>query len=669
DVIAFFKEDGFTARTPPLAQVRAMLSAAPKEDLNRFEACIPLFAYTEKKDKLVVLGQVSKVDLNRPFFLRRLNRLIRVAGALEIRSASKKIQEILDFSRGERIYFLEETSVVTLCQLLTRSIIEQSREYFKEPGKNVRSLNGYIRGARYIPAKIMIGALTQILLVPTLNPQSRALVIDTLENMDLSTSKKVIAPVLHILDVKDVDEALKLRAGDILCRNGDSSLGTQALDLTNHPTAAGKKVAARLLRALTARGEGPSTDIATNRLYLLIEHADKGVRVEALLALLALGDDYAAQVLHDFVQARDETVVADVIAGLAKPMTREVFTLVLDMLRMDSVRVQTALRGLLSDPDIQKGGFSEELRRQLVSVLSLVPGDRGRGEAAKAVLEAVSTTEESTFDQAKLQYKFRRENTQTLTVFFIDIAGYTEKSTAIDPSALMKLIRAFEEIVTTTITGSRGTVVKKMGDGILAVFKHPLNAVVAALAVQQKIHDYSAMRVEQEKFQARIGLNTGPVIRRDNDIFGEHVNIASRMQNKASSGEVILTEATYSEIRDYVRCTSLGKIEVKGIKDPVMAYTAKEVTVDLSRTAEEGEATMDDKKHHDASLQRLKEAMFVPRFQIPADKGERSALAGELKEVFSELSRLVEDFASDYHQDYDYKKFLQEKWNALVARL
>jgi len=193
---------------------------------------------------------------------------------------------------------------------------------------------------------------------------------------------------------------------------------------------------------------------------------------------------------------------------------------------------------------------------------------------------------------------------------------------------------------------------------------------VAALAVQQKIHDYSAMRVEQEKFQARIGLNTGPVIRRDNDIFGEHVNIASRMQNKASSGEVILTEATYSEIRDYVRCTSLGKIEVKGIKDPVMAYTAKEVTVDLSKTEEEGDATAEDKKRlHDASLQRLKEAMFVPSFQIPPDKGERSELAGELKEVFAELSRLVEDFASDYHQDYDYKKFLQEKWNALVERL
>ena len=121
---------------------------------------------------------------NRPFFLRRLNRLIRVAGALEIKTTSKKIQEILDFARAERIQFLEETSVVTLCQLLTRSIIEQSREYFKEPSRNMRSLNGYIRGARFIPAKILMGPLIHIAQHPALDPQSRALVVETLENMD-----------------------------------------------------------------------------------------------------------------------------------------------------------------------------------------------------------------------------------------------------------------------------------------------------------------------------------------------------------------------------------------------------------------------------------------------------------------------------------------------------
>ena len=235
DVMSFFKEDGFTARTPPVAQVRSLLQAAPKEDLNRFEACIPLFTYTEKKDKLLVLAQLSKVDLNRPFYLRRLNRLIRVAGALEIRTTSKRIQEILDFARLERIHFLEETSIVTLCQLLTRSIIEQSREYFQEPAKNIRSLNGYIRGARFIPPRIMMGPLTQVLLMPSLHPQSRALVVETLESMEeagpkksgLTESRKLLPPLLKVLDMKDVDDALKLRIGDILAGISTPPSGTR----------------------------------------------------------------------------------------------------------------------------------------------------------------------------------------------------------------------------------------------------------------------------------------------------------------------------------------------------------------------------------------------------------------------------------------------------------
>ena len=190
--------------------------------------------------------------------------------------------------------------------------------------------------------------------------------------------------------------------------------------------------------------------------------------------------------------------------------------------------------------------------------------------------------------QAKLEFKFRRENTQVLTVFFIDIAGYTERSSTVDMSSLMKLIKAFEEIVGTSIAEHRGSIVKKMGDGILAVFKHPLNATMAALEVQKKIGDYSSMRVEQEKFQARIGLNTGQVIRKDNDIFGEVVNVASRMQSAATPGDVLLTEATFQEIRDYVRCTELGKIQVKGIKEAITAYSPEEVTVDMAKLAESG---------------------------------------------------------------------------------
>ena len=632
EVQAFFKDDASSARTPPLAQVKSLLAAAPREDLNRFEACIPLFTYHEKKDKMLVYSQISKVDLNRPFFLRRLNRLIRVAGALEIRSASRRIQEILDFARTERIHFLEETSVVTLCQLLTRSIIEQSREYFKEPNKNIRSLNGYIRGARYIPPRIMIGPLIQVLLVPTLNVQSRALVVETLESMEraekeqrkagFSEAKTLLTPLLKILDLKDVDDALKLRVGDLLCRNVDPSIAHQATDLTNHPTPAGKRVGVRLLKAISTRSEGTASDVVTNRLYKLLEDPDMGVRVESLLALLAIEDDYAAQVLHDFVSTGNQQVVAEVLTGVSKPLSRETFGIVLDTIHLESVPVQEGLRKLL--PELSQGGFAEEVRQRLVSALKAVPGGTPTGNAGAAVLPAAPPLE-STLSQGKVEFKFRREHMQTLTVFFIDIAGYTEKSTVLDNSILIKIIRAFEEIVTSTVTANLGTIVKKMGDGILAVFKSPLDAAVAALEVQKKIGEHSSVRMEEEKFQARIGLNTGQVIRRENDVFGEVVNVASRMQGIAAKGDVVLTQSTFNEIREFVRCIEGGRVPVKGITDPVLIYFAKEVTKDLSSIAENDDSDGGKDQLRDPALQKLKESHFVPSFRpLPERLGMQS---------------------------------------------
>jgi class 3 adenylate cyclase len=658
DVQAYFKEDGYSDRTPPVAQIRSLLARTPKEEQNRFEACIPLFALKEKKDRLTVLQQISRVDLNRPFFLRRLNRLIRVAGALEIKTTAKKIQEILEFSRAERIHYLEETSIVTLCQLLTRSIIELSREYFKEPSRNIRSLNGYIRGARFIPAKILVGPLIHIAQHPSLNPPSRALVVETLENMNLAGLQRVLHPLLKMLDLREAAAELKLRVGDLVARWADASLGHIALDLTSHATPVGRRIAIRIVKSLATRGAGAAADIVTNRLYLLLEDADRGVRVEALLALLSMGDDYASQIVSDYIRAADSGIVAEILAGLTKPLTRETFSLVIDMIRLDSLPVQEALRALL--PELSQGSFAEELRQGLLAALTRMPGEAAKPELPTLREEDGAAGTESTLGQAKLEFKFRRESMQNLTVFFIDIAGYTEKSTAMKSTDLMKLIKTFEDIVVATIDECQGRIVKKMGDGILAYFKSPVGATVAALTVQKKITEYSSLKVEQEKFQTRIGLNTGSVIRKGKDIFGEVVNVASRMQSAATPGDILLTDATYQEIREYVRCTELGRIQVKGIKDAITAYSPQELTADpttiIDRAPEPG-------------LQKLKESIFVPNFQVPADAASANKIPLLLKDIFSEISRAIEELAADYHDEYEFKKYLQEKWNSLMGIL
>jgi class 3 adenylate cyclase len=660
DVQAFFKEDGWAAgRTPPVAQMRSVLAGAAKEEQNRFEACIPLFLLKEKKDRFTVLQQVSRVDLNRPSFMRRLNRLIRAAGALEIKTASRKIQDILDFARAERIHFLEETSIVTLCQLLTRSIIEQSRDFFREPGRNPRSLSGYIRGARYIPPKILLGPLVHIAQHPGLSVPTRTLLVETLEAMNLQGLQRSLQPLLKVLDVQAVADDLKLRIGNLIARVADAALGHMALDLTSHPTPTGRRIAIRIVKAMATRGAGASVDIVTNRLYLLLEDPDRAVRVDALQALLAMGDDYSSQIVSDYVRAGDSQIVSELLDSVDHPLRRETFELVLGMVRMDGTPVQASLRTLL--PELAQGPFAEELKHGLVAALIQAPGDGQKAEAAQSHEVDLAVPEgESTLGQAKLEFKFRRESTQNLTVFFIDIVNYTEKTINLSPPDMMKLIKAFEDIVSGVIDEYQGRIVKKMGDGILASFKSPVGAAAAAMKVQKKIAEYSSMKVGREKIEARIGLSSGSVIRKGKDIFGEVVNVAARMQSAATPGDIYATEATYQLIRDYVRCDPLGAISVKGIKEAVQAYSPKELLGDASKvigaTPEPG-------------LQQLKESIFVPTFDVPPGAKDKERLAALLKETFTEVSRAVEELAADYHDEYEFKKYLQQRWDALMGNL
>ena len=659
---AFFREEA--PNRAVVEHLRGLIAGAPREDRNRFEACVPLFQLRERKDRLAMANLLSRVDLARPFELRRLNRLVRAVGALEIRTCSHKIQEVLEFARAERVPFLEETCVVTLCQLLSRSAIEQSREYFRDASRGPRSLAGYVRGARFMPARIMIGPLTHLLLLPKLDAGTRALAVESLELMDLSAVTKSLPPLVRAFDLETVDEALRLRIAGILAKAGDAGLAHLAFELTSAPGALARRAAVRVLCGLCARGAGVSTDTLTERLYRLLEDPDPPVRLESLVGLLTINDDYAAQVVTDEARAGNGDFVAELLANLPRPkpgdsMPRETFGLVRSLLTVESAPVQAAIRSL--GPALCQGAFAEEMRQALKQ--GLVPQVAPAAHAPAAKLAAPSA--ESIFTKSKLAFKFQRSYVQQLTVLFVDIENYTQKTSAMTPKEIGDLVKAFEETVSRTVYDNRGTVVKRMGDAILAVFKHPLNAVVAAMAIQQKVEQYSSLRVEKEKFRVRIGLNTGEVTWKDNDILGPNVNAASRMQTAAPAGGIYLTETTWKDVREYVRCTKIGAIDAKGFDKPITAYAPEQILVDLGQAGAVKGA--DSRPVQAGSLERLHASMFVPEFRVPDGKADQPGV-DLLRELFGEIAQAVGDILSDA-QEYDFKKYLQERWNELMGRL
>ncbi len=666
----FFKTERRENPAPVIQNFRELLRAATEDDRHRLEACLPLFMLTDRKKRLNVSFTLSKINLGRPPLLRRLNRLIRVIGTLEIRNSGKKIIEILKFVREERVDFLEETCVVTLCQLLNRTAIEQAKIIFSKPDKYINSVNGYIRGARFIPVKILINPLLRLLFDPKLNVRSRTLIVDSLKAMNLQDQKGNMPLLIEALKSKEIDNSLKIDIADILTAYGSSALLQPILDLTTGEDYFIRKLGIRVLRGLVKKESNFPLDVLTNRLYILLEDREKSIQIESLLTLLVLHDDYALQILEDYVQSNDEAVIAVLLENLEKPFFHEVLSIILRLVESDNKTIQTSLRQVL--PEICLGNFAEEIRKTLLDSL------KGKTEEKRAsigdridnmTVGAISTQGDDLIEHAKLEFKFRRENSQILTVFFIDIVSYTEKSATSDTSTLIKLIQAFEQIAIPAITDYKGNLVKKMGDGLLAIFKHPLSAALAALSIQKKIQEYNQYKVEEEKFNVRIGLNTGLVIRKGGDVYGDTVNISSRMETSADPGDILLTQSTYDEIKEYIRCTQLGNIQVKGKEEAITAYSAEEILVDIDHIIS-GKNEAPDEKHgteETSSLVKLKESIFDPSFTIPENLPVNRDIIFSLEGLFKDITGAVKDIARDYHEEYIFNRYLQSRWNQMIS--
>ncbi|HSW28818.1 MAG TPA: adenylate/guanylate cyclase domain-containing protein [Longimicrobiales bacterium] len=157
-------------------------------------------------------------------------------------------------------------------------------------------------------------------------------------------------------------------------------------------------------------------------------------------------------------------------------------------------------------------------------------------------------------------------------VWFADIVGYTALSSR-DEDAALRVVAAFQRIAEEVVTQHSGRVVKYIGDAALAEFASTDGAIRSALTLMERFVEDEAAR--RHGTTLRIGVNVGEVIpAADGDIYGDGVNLASRLQNQAAPGQVIASEAVHAQIRQrpVFRTEPLGQRAVKGISGPVTLY-------------------------------------------------------------------------------------------------
>ncbi|MCJ2051727.1 SUMF1/EgtB/PvdO family nonheme iron enzyme [Methylobacterium sp. J-070] len=156
-----------------------------------------------------------------------------------------------------------------------------------------------------------------------------------------------------------------------------------------------------------------------------------------------------------------------------------------------------------------------------------------------------------------------------------DIAGYSRMMGHDEEGTHVRMTRYRRDIVEPTVAEHSGTIVKHMGDGFLAVFDSPLEATRCAIVIQQTIAARNAAVSDKTHWlQYRIGINLGDIIYESNDIFGDGVNIAARLQTAAKPGDVNISGGVYEQVKNKLVCgyQSLGDERLKNITDPVRIY-------------------------------------------------------------------------------------------------
>ena len=155
-----------------------------------------------------------------------------------------------------------------------------------------------------------------------------------------------------------------------------------------------------------------------------------------------------------------------------------------------------------------------------------------------------------------------------------DVVSYSRLMGADEVGTLRKLKAHRRELVDPAIAGHRGRIVKTTGDGMLVEFPSVVDAVACAVAIQRGMLSRNAAEPEHKQVIFRIGINVGDIIIDGDDIFGDGVNIAARLETLCEPGGLCISRAVNEQVRDKLALTftDLGEQTVKNIAHPVGVF-------------------------------------------------------------------------------------------------
>ena len=228
-----------------------------------------------------------------------------------------------------------------------------------------------------------------------------------------------------------------------------------------------------------------------------------------------------------------------------------------------------------------------------------------------------------------------------------DVVGYS-RLMGEDEAGTARAVREHREAARPIVAGHGGRVVKTMGDGLLLEFPSIVAAVECAAAIQKLMAERNAEIPEPKRIVYRIGVNLGDVLIDGDDILGDGVNIAARLEGICDPGGVLVSGAAYEQTRGRIDAVfvDLGEKDLKNVARPVRVYA-----LDTSREAAAPAPSIAPKKQGPPRLS----IVVLPFANIGGDPSHEHFVDGVTESLTTDLSRIRGSFVIGRNTAFTYK--------------
>jgi adenylate cyclase len=248
-----------------------------------------------------------------------------------------------------------------------------------------------------------------------------------------------------------------------------------------------------------------------------------------------------------------------------------------------------------------------------------------------------------------------------VAVLAADVVGYSRLMGRDESGTLVRLLEHRTRRLEPTLARYRGRLVKLMGDGALVEFSSAVDALSAAIEFQQAMNEVDPECPETERIVFRIGLHLGDMIVEGDDLYGDGVNIAARLETQAPAGGILVSRTVHEAVTGRLKATfaDLGNLALKNIERPVQAFSVKWQPSDWRRPSSPALEPSHEQRQPSSTEQLAlpdKPSIAVLPFQnFSVDPEQEYFADGIVEDIITALSRFKFLFVIARNSSFAYK--------------